>query len=446
MKLNIGENIRKNRTRLGWTQTQLAERLGTSVQSVSRWESGGGYPDMELLPELARAFGVSVDELMGYGEPEKKLTQAELNNLMYETFREEEFSPERAAEILRKIRLDYLDDAIHVLNLKGVSPDRLGGSREVMQELYLLTEEYRKRGAYPSESGELIQYLAIFEQDDAFLSVVEKYQQNEGCDLSRLGLHLERARAHKCLDLFERLGEEKKLKAIKIFFDDCELPLTEYRQDGAYDCKSLALDPHESRKRSEKKLRLLHALRDADVKEKYPLSGDGVLDIWSPTAIRIGIQYAAQLAAEGMTERACTVLEDVAGLIEQASDFASPESYRQEYTVTKCPVVPCRAVDLSHLQVYRVLQFAGMPLEDKQGVVLIAFQVISAAGSTCDWWMDLIDLNHCLTCLTKLHPAPTKSFCVPWLDPIREHPRYKAVVERIQVCKDRLTNTKEERA
>ena len=35
MKLNIGENIRKNRTRLGWTQTQLAEQLGTSVQQVS---------------------------------------------------------------------------------------------------------------------------------------------------------------------------------------------------------------------------------------------------------------------------------------------------------------------------------------------------------------------------------------------------------------------------
>ena len=67
MKLNIGENIRKNRTRLGWTQTQLAEQLGTSVQSVSRWESGGGYPDMELLPELAKIFGVTVDNLLGCG-------------------------------------------------------------------------------------------------------------------------------------------------------------------------------------------------------------------------------------------------------------------------------------------------------------------------------------------------------------------------------------------
>jgi len=40
MKLNLGENIRPCRRRMDLTQEQLAERLGVSFQSVSRWENG----------------------------------------------------------------------------------------------------------------------------------------------------------------------------------------------------------------------------------------------------------------------------------------------------------------------------------------------------------------------------------------------------------------------
>ncbi|MBQ3638186.1 MAG: helix-turn-helix transcriptional regulator [Clostridia bacterium] len=65
MKLNLGENIRKHRRRLDLTQDELAERLGVSFQTVSRWENGTTYPDMELLPEIADLFSVTVDALMG---------------------------------------------------------------------------------------------------------------------------------------------------------------------------------------------------------------------------------------------------------------------------------------------------------------------------------------------------------------------------------------------
>ena len=64
MKLNLGENIRKHRRRLDMTQDELADRLGVSFQSVSRWENGTTYPDMELLPEIADLFSVTVDALM----------------------------------------------------------------------------------------------------------------------------------------------------------------------------------------------------------------------------------------------------------------------------------------------------------------------------------------------------------------------------------------------
>ena len=61
MKLTIGTNIRALRRKHHITQEQLAEKLGVSYQSVSRWENDTCYPDMELLPALARIFSVSID-------------------------------------------------------------------------------------------------------------------------------------------------------------------------------------------------------------------------------------------------------------------------------------------------------------------------------------------------------------------------------------------------
>ncbi len=66
MQLNLGTKIRSLRQRDGRTQDALAEALGVSAQAVSRWESGGSYPDMETIPAIANYFHISIDELFGY--------------------------------------------------------------------------------------------------------------------------------------------------------------------------------------------------------------------------------------------------------------------------------------------------------------------------------------------------------------------------------------------
>lgn len=60
---NMGEVIRELRKRDGITQEKLAESLGVSFQSVSRWENGLAWPDVTLIPLLARYFRVSTDML-----------------------------------------------------------------------------------------------------------------------------------------------------------------------------------------------------------------------------------------------------------------------------------------------------------------------------------------------------------------------------------------------
>lgn len=80
MKLSIGENIKFLRKAKDITQEQLAEMLGVSCQSVSRWESGVCYPDMELLPVLAELFEITVDKLLGVDNiAENRNVEAYLN-------------------------------------------------------------------------------------------------------------------------------------------------------------------------------------------------------------------------------------------------------------------------------------------------------------------------------------------------------------------------------
>ena len=59
-----GTVIRQLREKKGLTQAALAERIHVSAKTVSKWETGRGYPDISLLEPVAEAFGVSVAELL----------------------------------------------------------------------------------------------------------------------------------------------------------------------------------------------------------------------------------------------------------------------------------------------------------------------------------------------------------------------------------------------
>ncbi|MBE5931621.1 MAG: helix-turn-helix domain-containing protein [Lachnospiraceae bacterium] len=71
MNDNFSKNLRKLRLEKKLTQEQVAEKLGVSAQSVSRWETGATFPDVMMLPEISSLYGVLVDDLFkdptGYG-------------------------------------------------------------------------------------------------------------------------------------------------------------------------------------------------------------------------------------------------------------------------------------------------------------------------------------------------------------------------------------------
>lgn len=60
----IGRTISTHRKALGLTQMQLAAQLQVSNRTVSKWENGDGFPDISLLPGLAAALDITIDELL----------------------------------------------------------------------------------------------------------------------------------------------------------------------------------------------------------------------------------------------------------------------------------------------------------------------------------------------------------------------------------------------
>ena len=81
MEVNIGKIIGKKRKEKGVTQDDLANFIGISKSSVSKWETGLSLPDIAHLPQLASYLNTSIDELMGY---EPQMTMEDINKLYEE--------------------------------------------------------------------------------------------------------------------------------------------------------------------------------------------------------------------------------------------------------------------------------------------------------------------------------------------------------------------------
>ena len=74
--MDMGKEIRRLRNDRGLTQEALAAALNVTAQTVSKWECGNSIPDVQLLPEIAVYFGVSIDQLFAMS-PEQQMERIE---------------------------------------------------------------------------------------------------------------------------------------------------------------------------------------------------------------------------------------------------------------------------------------------------------------------------------------------------------------------------------
>lgn len=103
-KLTFSENLVKMRHEKKITQEQLADFLGVTKASVSKWETGNTLPDIQILPLLASYFDLTLDELLGY---ERNLSKEQIKFLYHrlaDDFAEKPFEEvmEETQELVKK--------------------------------------------------------------------------------------------------------------------------------------------------------------------------------------------------------------------------------------------------------------------------------------------------------------------------------------------------------
>lgn len=73
MKMRLGNNLFNARKKKGLSQEDVAEKLGVSRQTISKWERDETLPDIYQSKKLAVLYGISLDELIEYDVDEKEI-------------------------------------------------------------------------------------------------------------------------------------------------------------------------------------------------------------------------------------------------------------------------------------------------------------------------------------------------------------------------------------
>lgn len=74
--MELAGRLKRCREKAGLSQGDLAKEMNLTRQTVSRWECGNGYPDLENLILLSKIYGISVDELLkGKDESDRVLAE-----------------------------------------------------------------------------------------------------------------------------------------------------------------------------------------------------------------------------------------------------------------------------------------------------------------------------------------------------------------------------------
>ena len=148
--MDMGREIRRLRTARGLTQEALAAALNVTAQTVSKWECGNSIPDVQLLPEIAVFFGVSIDQLFSM-TPEQQMERIE-NHIydrgMFDEAEERQLeqqlrafaaSPEhagRAALLLTKLYNNQAEQYRLLAIAQGKEAvEKTGGDRDAVSEL-----------------------------------------------------------------------------------------------------------------------------------------------------------------------------------------------------------------------------------------------------------------------------------------------------------------------
>ena len=289
MKLTIGENIRNFRKKNDLTQEAFADRLGVTYQSVSRWENGATYPDLELIPAIATALGVTVDELLGIPQMEKEKRAEETFDELRRECLKEHYDTDKIVALLRDIRRNYLDSNL------AWRPWCDGNGNvyrdpKILPEVRLLAEAYLEKAPM---SPHVIQTMAVAEDEEHIDEFLSKNSTSFNCSERSLRFlrHLSRWECEK----FEVERQYRLFEAFSIALAPrCYNPLMENKERQAEADAFI--------------YKLLTLIRESAVDERP--------DIWVDYRLRTGMAQALHFVKENLLKEAISKIASVVELLE----------------------------------------------------------------------------------------------------------------------------------
>ncbi|RCX17700.1 DNA-binding XRE family transcriptional regulator [Fontibacillus phaseoli] len=111
----FAEKLKAERKKQGWSQEELAAKLFVSRQSVSKWENGQNYPNIEVIIHISDLFGLTIDELLRSDEELTKKVIKDSKKLAYPRLKE-------MFDVLFMIGVVLLVIKLGVLLLNKVTP------------------------------------------------------------------------------------------------------------------------------------------------------------------------------------------------------------------------------------------------------------------------------------------------------------------------------------
>ena len=289
MKLTIGENIRNYRKKNNLTQEEFADKLGVSYQSVSRWENGNFYPDLELIPAIAEILGVTVDTLFGIQEIEKeKRAEHAFDDLCRECIKSD-YDANRIVELIRDIRRNYMEsDSAWRPWVDGNG--RAFRDPAILPEVRLMAEAYLER--HPM-APHVIRTMAEAEDEEHLKSFLEKYTTPFDCSARVLLFNRYGRRGDT-----ERFDKERRYQ----LFGALEILLCPYYL--------LTLNPQkESKLAADAFIENIFSVIRSDAADDRP-------DLWVADRLELGLKSARRLLSQNKQDETIKKLESVVKLLE----------------------------------------------------------------------------------------------------------------------------------
>ena len=384
----LGKNIRTLRKGKNLTQEQFAEAIGVSFKSVSRWENGDTYPDIEMIPIIARYFAVTTDYLFGIPEEKKK---EEFKALRKELDELKENDTERAIEILRTVRASYdLKDTFYGLCVSLVDSD-VKKTKELKDELRRISELFFDSNPDSLSRSLALQYFVMLEEEQYVPALIDRYAADDK-SCTRDSLLYER---YLYLDEFDK-AEIFRQRVIYKSVDELTNGVMSWKDwrtpndvNFAFWKNNVLLD-------------FLHGFTNEQPTEDHPLTCGLPLDVFACHRIDLGELRVCYLATLGRIEEAYKTLEDTVSLMEQIK--ALPDGSIIESRSPALPTFKMKIDTTSHG--YRRLYYA----ED------VDMGIREAYVFTPDIYYN------------RMTSDPRWA----WFDPIRNDERFKALAERVK--------------